>query len=236
MTQRVIEILSPNFVPAQQIRSGMNWSAIFGNDKPVALEIGCGTGHFIIARARQQPAINFIAIDIYNKGCWKTCKKIDALQLPNIKVLRTEAAYLLETGFARQSLQSIYVNCPDPWPKKRHRKRRLFNQDFLQLVLMKLTPGGDFYFSTDVADYARDVASLLEGDLAFINQNTQAIVNHLPGYPSSKYMQRFLEQGQPIHYLHFQRGPDVPDPVRQKAASVEPRTGFRSRWPRARHE
>ena len=236
MTQHVIEILSPNFIPAQLIETGISWPQIFGNDNPLALEIGCGTGHFIVARAQQQPDINFIAIDIYNKGCWKTCKKIDARHLTNIRVMRSEAAYLLETGLAPRSLQAIYINCPDPWPKKRHRKRRLINRDFLQLALLRLTPGGDFYFSTDVADYARDVAALLEGDVAFMNQNHQAIVNCLPGYPSSKYMQRFIEQGQSIHYQHYQRNPDIADETLQKTVKVKPRTGFRSRWPRAHNE
>lgn len=236
MTQRVIEILSPNFIPARQLETGMSWSHIFGNNNPLALEIGCGTGHFIIARAQLQPDINFIAIDIYNKGCWKTCKKIDARQLPNIKVLRSEAAYLLETGIEPRGLQAIYINCPDPWPKQRHRKRRLLNREFLQLALLRLSPGGDFYFSTDVADYARDVSVLLEGNIAFMNQNHQAIVNQLPGYPSSKYMQKFIEKGQSIHYLHYQRNPDVADGTLLETVKAKPRTGFRSRWPMAHNE
>ena len=236
MTQRTIDITSPNFISAEGLRDGISWPDVFGNKHPLALEIGCGTGHFIIERASQQPCTNFIAIDIYNKGCWKTCKKIDAAGLPNLRVMRTEACYLLESGFSRESLGAVYINCPDPWPKKRHRKRRLVNRDFLQTVLACLSPGGDFYFSTDVADYALDVAELLAATNGFKNQLDQQVVHHLPGYPTSKYMQRFLDKGQPIYFQHQHR--DLASgaiPITGMEKTV-PRRGFRSRWPRAHNE
>ncbi len=236
MTQRIIEITSPRFIQADQLESGLRWPDIFGNAHPVALEVGCGTGHFILERAAQQPATNFLAIDIYNKGCWKTCKKIDAAGLTNIRVMRTEACYLLEAGFASESLAAIYINCPDPWPKKRHRKRRLVNRDFLLTVLNRLSPGGDFYFSTDVADYAREVAALLAEHPAFKNQLEQPILHQLPGYPRSKYMQRFQDKGQPVYFQHQQRDPAVKVMVPSGLEPSSPRAGFRSRWPRAHNE
>jgi tRNA (guanine-N7-)-methyltransferase len=236
MTQRVIDITSPNFINTGEVGEEKSWAHLFGNGRPLALEIGCGTGHFVIDRAQQQPEFNFIAIDIYNKGCWKTCKKVDALGLTNVRVVRTEAGYLLETAFSHERLQAIYINCPDPWPKKRHRKRRLVNKNFLQMALSSLATGGDFYFSTDVADYAHDVAALLAGNPGFRNCLDQVIVNHLPGYPSSKYMRRFIEMGQTIHYLHHRQVPGAPDEIIPPQVKPEPRTGFRSRWPRIHNE
>ena len=73
MTQRIIPIRSPYFLSEDVLARGLDLPAIFGNQQPLALEIGCGTGHFVMARAAQQPEVNFLAIDIYNKGCWKTC-------------------------------------------------------------------------------------------------------------------------------------------------------------------
>lgn len=233
MTQRVIEITSPNFLAPERLEAGICWTEVFGDDRPVALEIGCGTGHFIVERATQQPQTNFIAIDIYNKGCWKTCRKIDAAGLTNVRVIRAEALYLLEKSFPPQQLAAIYINCPDPWPKKRHRKRRLVNHAFLQSVLVRLSPGGDFYFSTDVADYAREVAALLAENPGFINQHDQPIVHHLPGYPRSKYMQRFQAEGQPIFFQHQQKDPAFALPAQINAEQPGARRGFRSRWPRA---
>jgi tRNA (guanine-N7-)-methyltransferase len=236
MTQRVIEIKSPHFIAPEGLRGGISWRAVFGNDHPVALEIGCGTGHFIIERASQHPGTNFLAIDIYNKGCWKTCKKIDAEGLGNVRVMRTEAWYLLETGFPAESLAGVYINCPDPWPKKRHRKRRLVNRQFLQAVLARLVPDGDFYFSTDVADYATDVAELLTIIPGFKNRLDQQIVHHLPGYPTSKYMQRFQEMGQPIYFQHQHRDPKIETMSLNLTHQDKPRRGFRSRWPSVHNE
>jgi len=219
-----------------QVEQGMDWSELFGNDNPLALEIGCGTGHFVIQRALQQPEVNFVAIDIYNKGCWKTCKKIDALEMSNIRVARTEAGALLKKGFAPGQLQAIYINCPDPWPKKRHRKRRLVNQNFLATALLRLAPAGDFYFSSDVADYAMDVAALLKSHCAFRNCLERPLVNRLPDYPISKYMQRFLDKGQLIYFAHFQRDPNVSEQEIREISPPEPASGFRSRRLRVHNE
>ena len=74
MTQRIIPITSANFIAGRTPDQPLDLPSIFGNNHPLALEIGCGTGHFVLERARKQPGTNFLAIDIYNKGCLKTCK------------------------------------------------------------------------------------------------------------------------------------------------------------------
>ena len=73
MTQRIIPIHSPRFIAEDALDNPPDWAVVFGNSHPLALEIGCGTGHFVLERARVQPCMNFLAIDIYNKGCLKTC-------------------------------------------------------------------------------------------------------------------------------------------------------------------
>ena len=142
MTQRIIPITSPNFIAGRTPDQPLDLLTIFGNSQPLALEIGCGTGHFVLERAQKQPETNFLAIDIYNKGCLKTCKKIDEAGVQNVRVMRVEARWLLENGLATESLSAVYINCPDPWPKKRHRNRRLVNKDFMITMAHYLTPGG----------------------------------------------------------------------------------------------
>ena len=205
MTQRVIEISSPAFIRRSDLSDPNDLDNLFIKKQPLALEIGCGTGHFVTAMAEKHPEINFLAIDIYNKGCFKTCKKIDLLGLTNIRVMRVEACYLLANHIEKQSLSAIYINCPDPWPKKRHRYRRLVNHTFLQSILHYLKPDGDFYFSTDFADYAEQVAELIPIADGYRNALNAPVVTHLPDYPTSKYMRRFLDLGQPIHFIHLQR-------------------------------
>ena len=233
MTQRVIPILSPNFIADSKFDSPPDWATIFGNSNPLALEIGCGTGHFVLQQAIKQPQTNFIAIDIYNKGCLKTCAKIDAAGLDNVRVLRVEARWLLASGLQPESLSAVYINCPDPWPKKRHRRRRLVNRDFLENLAHYLKPGGNLYFSTDFEDYAEDVTGQIHGLAGYRNMLSTAWTKVLPGYPMSKYMQRFLERGQDIYFIHYQR--DMAIPRRELPLPVMQR-GFRVRWPMAEND
>lgn len=230
MTQRTIPITSPNFIAGRTPDKPLDLPSIFGNNQPLALEIGCGTGHFILERARSQPGTNFLAIDIYNKGCLKTCKKIDEAGLQNVRVMRVEARWLLDKGLNPESLIAVYINCPDPWPKKRHRSRRLVNRDFLLTLARCLAPGGEFFFSTDFDNYAEDVAEQIRGLTGYRNLLEEEWVHNLPGYPISKYMQRFLDKGQSIYFLHHQRDAavshnDLPAPAVQR--------GFRFHWQKA---
>ena len=226
MTQRIIPILSPNFLLDTILDSQPDWTEIFGNNQPLALEIGCGTGHFVTEMATRQPQVNFLAIDIYNKGCFKTCTKIDAAGLKNVRVMRTEARWLLDKGLTPESLSAVYINCPDPWPKKRHRNRRLVNREFISTLAHYLTPGGDFFFSSDVDNYAEGVAEQIRDLQGFCNMLPSDWVHTLPDYPISKYMQRFLDRDQEIYFIHYQRDrnvsrADLPAPAIQRGYRVD---------------
>lgn len=230
--QRVIPILSPHYLPAELATAPVDWTAVFGRRAPLALEIGCGTGHFILQRAGQQPQTNFLAIDIYNKGCLKTCKKLDASDTDNVRVMRIEARTLLAAAVTAASLQAVYINCPDPWPKKRHRQRRLVNRDFLLQLRHCLQPDGEFFFSSDTRDYAEEVAEQLATIPGLVNQLPDPLVTHLDGYPLSKYMRRFLDMGQPIYFTHYRRDPAYP----YNPPETSPERGFRTErradpWP-----
>ena len=233
MTQRIIEICSPAFVRRSHLHSPEDLPRLFPQQQPLSLEIGCGTGHFIVEMAKRHPEINFLAIDIYNKGCFKTCKKIDLLELTNIRVMRIEACHLLANYLQKESLSAIYINCPDPWPKKRHRSRRLVNHAFLQSLLHYLKPDADFYFSTDVHDYAEQVAELIPVADGYHNLLSSPFVTDFPDYPTSKYMQRFLDRGQHIHFIHLQRDRDLDLGALQEPELV---SGFRSNFGNRHYE
>ncbi len=233
MTQRIIPITSPNFIAERTPEKPLDWAAIFGNTRPLALEIGCGTGHFILEQASKQPEINFLGIDIYNKGCLKTCAKIDHAGLSNVRVMRVEARWLLDKGLQPESLAAVYINCPDPWPKKRHRSRRLVNREFLLLLAQYLVPDGHLFFSTDFDNYAEDVAEQIRDLAGYRNMLQQDWVNALPGYPVSKYMQRFLDKGQNIYYMHHKRDAAVP---RHGLPIPVAQSGYRFGWQRAEND
>lgn len=202
MTQRVIEITSPFFVPEQRLLAGERIEDIFGRSAPLALEIGCGIGDFVVQLAERHPGTNFLAIDIYNKGCLRTCRRAEAAGLKNVRVMRIEARWLLTTHLLPESLSSVYINCPDPWPKKRHRRRRLVDSSFLRLLLGYLRPEGELFFASDFPDYSEEVAALVAQAPGWRNRLPEPVATTLPGYPISKYMRRFLDLGQPIYHVH----------------------------------
>jgi tRNA (guanine-N7-)-methyltransferase len=199
--QRVIPIESPSFVSEEALQRAGDPALLFPEQRPLAMEIGCGIGDFMVQISGQRPALNFLAVDIYNKGCLKTCRKVDRLQLSNVRVLRMEACDLLTRFLRPETLHALYINCPDPWPKKRHHHRRLVNRAFLELVRRCLAPGGELIFCTDFAEYARQVTELfpLPG---FANCLAEPCAFRLEGYPSSKYMRRFQEAGLPLYFIH----------------------------------
>jgi len=227
MTQRIIPITSANFIAGRTPDQPLDLPAIFGNNHPLALEIGCGTGHFVLERALNQPETNFLAIDIYNKGCFKTCNKLDEAGVQNVRVMRIEARWLLDKGLQPESLSAVYINCPDPWPKKRHWNRRLVNREFLLNLAQHLKPDGDFFFSTDFDNYAESVAEQISDLNGYHNMLQNQWTHHLADYPISKYMQRFLDKGQQIYYMHYKRDAGVP---RHLLPSPPVRRGFRFDW------
>ncbi len=226
MSQRMTLITSPVFVPEAQLKKAGSFTRLFGNENPLALEIGCGIGDFIVQIAARHPERNFIAIDIFNQGCRQTCRRIEDSGLTNILMMRIEARYLMYEYLGKESLQAIYINCPDPWPKKRQRKRRLLNQDFLDLSLYCLQDHGELNFCTDFIDYGESAANLLRRESRLENLQPAPYSHYLGDYPVSKYMQRFLDLGQPIYLCRYRKkaGIHVNPPILSK--------GFRLRWPK----
>lgn len=202
----LIPITSPNFLDADALAGRPDWRLIFGNDNPLVLEIGCGVGDFATQMATLHPDWNFVAIDFYNKGCLKTCKRIDKAGLANVRVVRDEARSFMERCLPRQGLRGVIINCPDPWPKLRHRKRRLVNTEFVAYLAEFLQPGGEFNFATDFDDYGEDVARFMVAQPGFENMLAPDPYRHeLAGYPLSKYMRKFMAEGKSIYFVHYRR-------------------------------
>jgi len=202
----MIEINSPLFLRGEDITGLTDWSRIFGNDNPLALEIGCGIGDFIAKTAADFPERNFIAIDYYNKGCDKTCRRLEKHGITNVRVLRVEAREFITEHIPEHSLCAVYINCPDPWPKKRHRKRRLVNSAFVEFLKSYMMSGADFYFATDFEDYGEDVSGFMPQQQGFRNMLLPDLSrNDLDGYHRSKYMMKFMAEGKRIHFVHYRK-------------------------------
>ena len=125
------------------------WHEVFGNDNPIAIEIGMGKGDFVIENARRNPNINFIGIEKYSTVLTIAVKKsLEMETLPNIRFMKEDAAVLGEV-FAEGEIDTVYLNFSDPWPKKRHSKRRLTYSSFLDVYKSILKNEGHLIFKTD---------------------------------------------------------------------------------------
>jgi len=140
------------FMPADYFRRH-SADDIFGNDHPLEIDLGCGDGSFLIEMAQHYPERNFLGIERLLGRVRGVCKRIQELGLTNVMVLRLESQYTLEYLLAPASVSRLHLLCPDPWPKARHHKRRLVQQEFLHILQKTLCSGGEFLFKTDHTEY-----------------------------------------------------------------------------------
>ena len=121
---------------------------LFGNDNPIRIEIGCGKGDFIVGTAAKEPDVNFLAVEKVSDVLMLAAEKVKKSELSNIRVCCVDAKELAEI-FPEGSIDRIYLNFSDPWPKSRHEKRRLTYRTFLEIYKRILKPDGAVYFKTD---------------------------------------------------------------------------------------
>ncbi|MCX7591808.1 MAG: tRNA (guanosine(46)-N7)-methyltransferase TrmB [Kiritimatiellae bacterium] len=139
----------------------------FDLNQPLEVDIGCGKGSFLIARARAHPSINYLGIDRKLSRIRKVCRKIGAQGLRNVRILHAEAAYAVGHLLPPGSVSTFYALFPDPWPKRRHHRRRLFCEAFVSAIYSRLVPGGVIHIATDHAEYFEIIAHLFKNDPRF---------------------------------------------------------------------
>ncbi len=158
-----LETLSGTYIVAPE-PSG--WPQVFYRAAPLGVEIGFGMGQTLLDWATTHPHLNLIGIEIYEPGIGALLAGIERRGLTNLRVLRGDAEELLDVGFHPASLAEIHIWFPDPWPKKRHHKRRLIQPKFTALLANRLAPGGTLSIATDWAPYAQWIAAVLRAEPA----------------------------------------------------------------------
>jgi tRNA (guanine-N7-)-methyltransferase len=131
----------------------VDFRALFGNDHPLVAEIGFGMGRATAEIAEEHPGINYLGIEVHPPGIGKLLWEIERRRLSNLRIIEGDAAEVLPELTADCSLSGFHIFFPDPWPKKRHHKRRLVTRPFTDLLQGKLLPGGYLYMVTDWAPY-----------------------------------------------------------------------------------
>jgi tRNA (guanine-N7-)-methyltransferase len=178
--------------------------ALFGRRAPLVLEIGSGMGETTAAIARERPEADFIAIEVHGPGVGSLLNRIAAEGIANLRVIRHDAAEVLEKMIPDASLAGIHLFFPDPWPKKRHHKRRLVQPAFAALAARKLAPGGILHAATDWADYAEAMLAVLSAEPLL--ENTAAGFAPRPAWrPPTKFEARGVSLGHEVRDLVFRR-------------------------------
>ena len=140
----------------------VRWDRLFGNESPVEVEIGCGKGRFLINSAMAYPGINYIGIERALRYFRIMKERVVRRELGNVRLLRDDAVYFVERFIPDGAVSAYHIYFPDPGPKKRHRKRRLFNPRFLEEIERTLAVEGTLDFATDYVEYYEEIRALLE--------------------------------------------------------------------------
>jgi len=166
-------------------------------------------GETTIEIARSQPATDFIAIEVHGPGVGSLLKQIEAARITNLRVIRHDAVEVLERMIPDDTLAGIHLFFPDPWPKKRHHKRRLVQPDFAALAARKLQAGGYLHAATDWPDYAEQMLAVLSAQRLLCN-TSEAYAPRPATRPLTKFEGRGLKLGHPVFDLVFRRHVAVP--------------------------
>jgi len=196
--QRALDELLPRYGVAFA-DSILDFTAVFGRKAPVVLEIGSGMGETTAAIAQSNPEIDFIAVEVHGPGVGSLLRRISAMEPKNLRVIRHDAAEVLECMIADGSLAGIHLFFPDPWPKKRHHKRRLVQPAFASLAARKLAPGGYLHAATDWANYAEQMEAVLSAE-PMLERNAAGAAR-----PLTKFEHRGLKLGHEVRDFVFRR-------------------------------
>ncbi len=170
---------------------------IFERNAPLHVDLGCGDGSFLCALAQRMPEKNFLGIERLLNRVRTSARK--AASLDNVRLLRMESFYAVRYLLPAESVERFYLLFPDPWPKRRHHRRRIVTPDFLGSIHAALEKNGSIYIATDDADYFRKIKEIAESDPSF------AISDADVDLPQSKFGRIFREKGAPIQWLELRK-------------------------------
>lgn len=174
--------------------------------RPVVLEIGFGRADLMLKLAEAQPERRFLGVEVSRKRVEKSARRVVARALRNVKLVHAPAEYLLERVLPEASVAECWVNCPDPWPKKRHHRRRLVNREFALRMARVLEPGGVLHISTDHTGYAEWIHEVMSKAPGLRNLHAPApLSTDRPARPETAYEAEWIAEGRDIVYFDYVR-------------------------------
>jgi len=202
--QRALDELWPQFGLA--FEAPLNLTDVFGRSAPITLEIGFGNGASLAEMAAQDPHSDFIGIEVHRPGVGRLLMELQQRAIGNVRVFCHDAVEVLERKIPDAALDRVLLLFPDPWPKKKHHKRRILQPAFVALIARKLKAGGLFHMATDWEPYAEHMLELMEASPGFVNCNGQGRYSARPDYrPVTKFERRGQRLGHGVWDLLYRR-------------------------------
>lgn len=200
---RSVDTLMPRFGIAYRPVL-LDLDAAFGRESPKVLEIGFGMGETTAAIAAAHPDIDYLALEVHTPGVGSLLKQIGEAGLTNVRIIQHDAVEVVRDMVAPGKLAGVHVFFPDPWPKKRHHKRRLLQPPFVAMLAQRLAPGGYLHCATDWEEYAQQMLEVLAGEPLL--ENTATDFAPRPDYrPLTKFEQRGRRLGHGVWDVVFRR-------------------------------
>lgn len=205
--ERAFRELWPQFGCDWTPGTPLDLPTLFGNDRPVVLEIGFGNGDSLAEMAAQDPARNWLGIEVHRPGVGHLLLEIERRALTNLRLIRHDAVEVLRDGIAPAALDGVQLFFPDPWHKRRHHKRRILGPALMPLLARAIRSGGIFHAATDWEPYAEQMLETLESTPDWF-ENTAGQGQFAPRpavRPLTKFEQRGERLGHRVHDLVFRR-------------------------------
>jgi tRNA (guanine-N7-)-methyltransferase len=183
-----------------------DFARVFGHAAPLIIEIGFGNGESLAKMAAANPDTDYIGIEVHKPGVGHLMMLLDQQGLNNVRIYCHDAIEIIEHKIADNSLAGVHLFFPDPWPKKKHHKRRIVRPDFVELLVRKLKTGGYFHTATDWQNYAETMLTILSADSSINNASPAGDYCGRPEYrPLTKFEQRGLRLGHGVWDLIFRK-------------------------------
>jgi tRNA (guanine-N7-)-methyltransferase len=177
---------------------------IFNRDSNKVIEIGFGMGDATWQIAKDNPDVDYVAFEVHTPGVGSLLMKIVENNLNNIRIIQNDANIILANNIKDKTISGFHIFFPDPWHKKRHNKRRLLQNEFIQLLIKKLKIGGYLHVATDWEDYAENILNILKHSPELINKVSDGNYLERPDFrPLTKFEQRGIKLGHKVFDLYF---------------------------------
>jgi tRNA (guanine-N7-)-methyltransferase len=201
--QRAYSELLPRFGVKYEA-APLDFVAVFGRKAPVVVEIGFGMGETTARIAAENPATDYLGIEVHSPGVGSLLKQVEERGLTNVRVVSHDAVEVLRDMVPADSLAGIHLFFPDPWPKKRHHKRRLMQAEFAALAASRIAPGGHIHVATDWQEYAEHVLAVLSS-VPQLRNTADGFAPRPATRPETKFERRGLKLGHGVWDLLFTR-------------------------------